>query len=307
MKVLRVLILFILIIIVLIVVLLLQSKQSVITEYKMPTYIEHGIDGTKVYPNLVTSRMYYTIDSCCEKIIDYARDNKSGIIYSLLNEEYKISNSITPDNVFNITELNKIKKYKALKMYIASSELYTRYFINGITDINDIFININIDVNNSTFDFQILNQEQFEKYISNELIIYKKVISQNSYNSIVSIKPTEFAIANYYFKDYIKSAIDFPEVAFNNLDKDYSMTKYGSLESYKKYIESNNELKYLYIYNCMNLPENIDTSKAVGLTEYNKKKYDGYTEYTCKDSYGNVYVFKATTVMQYTLTVTEKE
>lgn len=109
------------------------------------------------------------------------------------------------------------------------------------------------------------------------------------------------------FLDYIESAIDFPEIAYNLLEEDYRKAKFSSLDEYKQYVSNNYDLNNLYnsqfakIEDYDNLDDYYYEWKSVGLEKYSKEDKEKYTEYICVDSYDNYYIFKVTSIMQYTI------
>lgn len=180
-------------------------------------------------------------------------------------------------------------------------------YIEGIADIGYIYFNINFDISNSTFDFQMLNKQEFTELINSEIPIYTKKIEKNNYNAVPYTHLSDESVIEKYFLDYIRSAVDFPEVAYNNLDETYKNARFGSLDEFKKYVSNNSELKDIYeskFTNFLDYESYIDywtSIKHVGIKSYNKEKFDDYTRYICIDSYDNYYIFYVTSMMQYTL------
>ena len=116
---------------------------------------------------------------------------------------------------------------------------------------------------------------------------------------------TEEDLIEKYFYNYIETAINFPEEAYNSLNDEYRKVKFGSLENFKQYIQKNTEISDIYIsYNTDatdydNYMEYLTSMKDVGIEKYSQEKRDGYNQYTCIDSYNNSYIFKEKALMEY--------
>ena len=301
MKWLKILLIPVVIIIVIIIALLLLKSNS--KEEIIAPYIERAEEGTKYKTEIVITKMYYTITKCCDSIIQYAQKEDKVAIYSLLNNEYKTNNSISLNNVFEAINLNKIKKYNILKVYRASGERYARYFIQSITDIGYIYFNINVELGTSTYDFALIDEASYNEYIQMEVPIYSLNIAENVYNTLPKVKYADVKIASLHFYDFINNAIDFPEVAYNSLDKDYRESKFGNIQAFKNYVTNNEEWNNIYKYNKIveANPNLADKYEKIGIKSQKKEKKDGYNEYIFTDTYGNVYTFKVTSYMQYSV------
>ena len=297
-KILSIPVVIIIILIIALLVVMKTNKQGLVA-----TYIESAPEGTKYKTELVTTKMYYTITECCNSIIQYAQKEDKAAIYSLLNSEYKSNNNITLNGVFETTKLNSIKKYKTLKIYRANGDKYSRYFIQGITDRGYIYFNINVELATSTYDFMLLDEASYMQYIQMEVPIFSLTIAENVYNKFPSIKYSDMKIAEIYFNDFIENAIDFPEIAYNSLDKEYRDKKFGNIQSFKNFVANSKEIKNIYDYNkAVQIDPNIvDNYAKIGMKTYKKNSVDGHTEYAFTDTYGNIYTFKVTSIMQYTV------
>ena len=112
----------------------------------------------------------------------------------------------------------------------------------------------------------------------------KPQIDDLEYNSIEYIHVTDKQMAEKYFTSYIQLMINNSEQAYTLLEKEYQTERFSTYEMYNKYIQNN--ISYL---------------KQAKLENISIKDYDSYKKYTCKDQYGKVYVFKETSVMEYTV------
>ena len=305
MKWLKISIISIVIIIIIILVVLLKIRTKV--EYKfddLPPSLEISDEGTKVKPELINNNLYFSIDACSDKILSYSKANNNEAVFGLLTDEYILNNNIKVDNVFDITKLNTIKKYKTENIYIASRELYRKYYTKLKTDVGDIYLNINEDVSTGCFTFEVLTQSQFEEYISSENPIYSKEIEKNEYNAIPYKNLSEEDVVEKYLMDFIKSAIDYPEEAYNKLDKTYKGAKFTNLSEFNSYISNRSDIKRIYDekVDLDNNSEDFNPYKrSRWVRNYLKENYDNYTKYVIEDVYNNYYIFFVTSTMQYTV------
>ena len=68
------------------------------------------------------------------------------------------------------------------------------------------------------------------------------------------------------------------------MGKEYREKRFGEVSSYIKYLKDNQE-----------------ALRTLQLTQYLVNGYDEYTEYVCKDKYENLYIFKETALMEFTM------
>lgn len=99
--------------------------------------------------------------------------------------------------------------------------------------------------------------------------------------SIINITTNE--LLQMYFNDYKNAVLQEPEKAYNLLEEQYREKKFGSVESYKKYIENNKE-----------------TITTAILDSYQVKEGEN-NRYICIDQNGNYYIFNETAIMDYTV------
>lgn len=141
------------------------------------------------------------------------------------------------------------------------------YLLNS-QENNEIIIDVN-EIENDT------------SYIQGPL---KQQIENLEYNNIEYIHITDKQMAEKYFTKYIQLMTYNSEQAYNLLEKEYNMARFKTYETFSKYIQNN-----------------IEYFKQAKLEKVAIKSEDNYKEYTCKDQYGNVYIFKETAVMEYTV------
>ena len=231
MKYLKYGILFLTFIIVIISIILYMTKQRIYRNAEEYDKQPHIDEIETIQTELVKEEStYFYVKDCLEKVISYATRNDNIAVYNTINKEYIEKNNITQDNVLEITKLNNISNYRIKEMYGLDGFGHHNYYVNEILDNNDIYININLDWTNNTFDFSILNKEEFDKYISTtiEANIEEtgKSIEKNANNIIINKILSKSDIAEKYLLDYIEKSVDSPEEAYELLDKQYKNAKF---------------------------------------------------------------------------------
>lgn len=255
--------------------------------------------------------LYFTLDSCVQKMLSYAKEGNKRGVYNLLKEDYIKEKNITENNVFEIMELQNIKNLKLKESYVITGLNYSSYYLKTlINGGNNIYFNVNWDTENEAFDLKQITKEEYEKAINEKITDVKseeETITKNSYNGIPYKYLGEDDLAEKYFLDYIENAVDFPEEAYNNLDEEYRNKKFGNVDNFREYVKNNPDIKDIYnayntdIEDYSNYMEYLTSNKNIKLEKYSKSSQDGYTRYVCQDTYNNYYIFKVTDLMEYSL------
>ena len=110
-------------------------------------------------------------------------------------------------------------------------------------------------------------------------IVYLKDYGVNEY---ITTYVSDEDMAKIYLNDYIYNMYSNIDKAYNSLDEKYRYEKFGSLESYKNYVDSLNYSTYT-------------------LSKYYKQEKDGYIIFGVYDQNNNLFIFKTKGVLQYTV------
>lgn len=110
-------------------------------------------------------------------------------------------------------------------------------------------------------------------------IVYLKDYGVNEY---ITTYVSDEDMAKIYLNDYIYNMYSNIDKAYNSLDEKYRNEKFGSLESYKNYVDSLNYSTYT-------------------LSKYYKQEKDGYIIFGVYDQNNNLFIFKTKGVLQYTV------
>ena len=241
----------------------------------------------------------YVVTSFIERFqTQLQMEDLNKLICSLLFEDYKAQNNITESNVLeyfsdyvNITNWNANEiYYKLISKENTADIAYRISILQGIErkyvqeefQYNISYFMIIEDNENVTYSILPLSEEEYNNIKeSGNTTEYEKQIEKNQYNEILeNMVFTDYMLCIKYLTNY-QDIINYNyEVAYNLLDQEYREKRFGTLENYKEY---------------------IDTSDNIVLDKYLVNTTSEYTEYICIDKNGNYYIFKATNPMEYTL------
>lgn len=245
------------------------------------------LDQYVYFINLNDSSYYsYDENGNYSKVVEDETINQN--IYNMLSEDYINKKSITLNNVqeyvYKIEEPCSCVPVSIKKE--AETENIKSYSVYGII-VNSNYENpiescliLNIDEANRTFSI-----EQLENKDELENIEVSKITSiENKGNNIYrDSSNVDIEIIQNYFTNYKKLALVAPEIAYENLlDDEYKQKRFGSVEKYKQYIETNRE--------------NI---KVTILREYKTEVSGETAQYIGVDQKGKSYFFNAKTASDY--------
>ena len=245
--------------------------------------------------------IYITSNDIMNSLFNYISEkedtfNNVEAILSLLDNEFIAENNITENNV-----MEKLANYKNVSSY-SSKEIYTQeithrqsirgeyIYIKGILRKDgkeeDIYILLKRDLINSTYNISFIDEEKFNKLKQGEEANTDSEmnIEKNDYNEIYSKMITEYEICLTYFNDYMDTIKNNAIYGYELLDDEYKNSRFETLEEYENYIN--------------NIKDRLET---IVLREYNISEKNDYTQYACKDQYGNNYIFLNSEAMHYTV------
>lgn len=242
---------------------------------------------------------YYIARNCINIYLDALNKNSSTYvignkidenlqkeyIYSLLNEEYIKNNNITEENILNnVKTYNEKNKFIPLEISVISNENINRYIAKGFIKniynkyIEDLNIIVELDLENKTFDIIPIKNNNDYNNIKIDNIKLKK------YNNFVYPKIDTQYFVNEYLELYKSLALCMPDIAYEKLDNEYKTKRFENIEEFKKYIDDNK----------------TQISK-IKLEEYAINDNETYIEYIAKDQYDNIYFFRQTDNLDYSI------
>lgn len=254
------------------------------------------------------SEAFFTVSSCVSQYLDFLNKNYEiyygyddndnytqivnpyEVILEVLSEKYIEENNISKDNLQNYVQLMEEKvMFIPLKMRVIENAEVEKYLVYGIIEnldneyIEDIYLFVNLDGNNATFSIEPI-ENKYNNIFDIEFTNEESAREPNDFNEYVPIEVDNEYMCKQYFYLYKSIALAKPEIAYEFLDKDYRQKRFGDVSSYIKYLKDNQE-----------------ELKTLQLSQYLVNGYEEYTEYVCKDTYENLYVFNEKTLMDFTM------
>lgn len=223
--------------------------------------------------------------------------NNADAVYEILDEEFIKVQNITKENVLDkLKEYSEFDNYSTKEIYVGEIEqsegiLNTYIYVKGILrnkgNIQEVYLIIRKDDVNFTFSIEPISKETYNSYIENGINIEKMKtfeIEENEYNKLYIKTATDYEMCLKHMQDYKNAVNNDIEEAYNLLDKDYKTKRFGSIEKFEEYRVNKQE-----------------TYGKENFTQYLVQDNGIYTQYICKDMYGNLYIFEETVPMEYTL------
>lgn len=238
---------------------------------------------------------YYIIDEEVQKTIETEKKEKSKAIYFMLDEEYINARGINENNILTKIKSINSSKINIRKMYVSEKSISTAiYFVYGrirdekTSEISDFSIIVKLDSANRTFSV-MLQDYVSEKYSDIQLgsnidIQMNEKIEKNEYNiyGYKNISDEDYAVN--LFNKYKDEVIYSPQLAYATLNEEYRNKRFGTLDDFQEYAKNN-----------------VRKHTIMKISQYKKTQTDDYTQYVCIDQNGNEYIFRETSVMNYTL------
>lgn len=303
------------------IIFLLKNKEIQEEQKMQDEYASHTGDVTEdiisTTETLKDNDTYFSIEKMVKDYYLYMKAENKEAILNLLNNEYINKNEINIENVLQKIGLdnNADVDIKAKEIYKQQKMLeYTTYFVEICHIKNTNYKNYYIlctDNNNGTFDIQPINEEEYKKYIAENIQITNATIEKNNYNSIRRFFLSEEEIITRMFEDYIQNALYSPQDSYNSLNPEYREKKFGNFQSFQLFLDENrsvyesydmrNAKKYEDFNNMEEYMLYLTTFQQIKLESYEKTMNNQYTQYVCIDNLGNYYIFRETAAMQYTV------
>lgn len=213
---------------------------------------------------------------------------KSGVdrIRNIMDEDYLKENP-SNEQIRKIASNHGAQSFRIDSLYQQEKTLRKTIYFANLTLDNQKETTLIIKIDSISDCFSILPEEYIkthrytEKSIA-DIEVYD--IEPNAYNHYDYIAVTDQMMARAYLEDYASIILQDKEKAYDMIEERYKQEKFPTLESYQTYLASNQKN-----YEELELEEYYTTSNGDNMT------------YACKDQYGNMYVFKETGILEYTV------
>lgn len=242
----------------------------------------------------------YEVKMCTNKFYIFCKeykDSSPNSIFELLDDEYIKKYNLTKNNFkkmldtcdsdsIQIDKVYKIQEKEKVALYIVKS---TQLYKNS--DITKEFnIVLKMDRNNNTFSVFLDNYIDDNNYnnlkLGDKVNTSLKSIEVNSNNTYDVSERRMTDNVEDIFKEYSNNCIFYEKRAYSLIDEQCKQDKYNNFEIFDKYIT-----------------DNIIDIVTMELLSYEDTQKDGYIEYRCTSNKGQVYIFKVTSYITYTVTI----
>lgn len=225
---------------------------------------------------------YYIVSNCIEEYIQYN-----------IEENQEKLNYILEDTSYGIEKFGEIYYLKIEQIYKLERMNDTTYFVEAKVNNENTYYVVNVDYITKAYSIRKTMQEEFEDAKNNNVDSkYKQSIEiELNNNQINETMLTDYELANKYYNNYIKLAINNSEVAFEMLDKQNKLTRFeNDIDNYKKYVENNKEK----IINSI-------------ITDVQVEAQENYKKYIIQDTYERTYIITEYNYNNYTMAIEEYE
>ena len=215
---------------------------------------------------------------------------KIGLKYieDVLAPNYKEKYSVDQTYISKMLTPYAKKKYTISNIFVVyDSEYINTYFVYGNYEGMQYNFIIVLDRYRNTYQMYLNNYFNEQGYSSKDYKTMKTLnitsVEANDNNSFQYKNIEKQQTIGTYYDEFLKTARNNPDQAYNMLDSEYRSKRFETKEEFTQYISG--------------LPKDSMSKMAT----YTTTNAEGYTEYVCKDLLGNIFVFKVTGAMKYTV------
>lgn len=232
---------------------------------------------------------YFRINENGQKVQTVENEKIQSIVYNILSEEYINQNNITKENVLqNVPKIETSTLFVPTQMEMQKKDKIETYLVKGIVEdiqykyIGEIYVIVNYDTENNTYSIEpVSNKTTSLEEIEKETTI--TTIEPNDNNKQIENTINDQYIATQYIYMYKRLALSKPELAYEKMDAEYREKRFGTVEDFTKYVETNRK-----------------EIQALVLSKFMKQNQ----KLICRDKYDNDYIFNITGgALDYTITL----
>ena len=265
----------------------LKDEEQINRYYLVKDISERYLESIYNYNNYNGHDLNYSMmtEEALQRAIESQKQADNNLLEGIVAEECKADFSATDYNYYGGYSLN------INNMYVADISVSMKiYLVYGsiVNTQEEVKLMVVLDNNNSTYEIypqKYVQQNQLENLRSGDTINFSKDnVDKNDFNTFKYKNTDSQTVAMDYFNNYKNLLSNNAEALYNVLDKEYREKRFGSLQDFQEYLNSNRE-----------------ELEGANVSSYLVNNYDNYTEYVCKDQYENLYIFRATAVMKYSL------
>lgn len=235
---------------------------------------------------------YYTYDEKGNPVLAIDEEKIKENIYNLLSKNYISQNQITIQNIYDKIETLEVSTlFVPLEIAMVQDGTIKSFAVSGLIESVQDFqvigkrtMVVNIDMKNDTFSIEPIKEEitDIQSIKINET---ETTIAENTNNKYISITSNYEETVKDYTNLYKRLALGNPEKMYELLDEDYKQARFGSLEKFKQYIETNK-------------------TEIIGINPQQYQVTDGENntqQYVIIDQNGHYYIVREKGVLDYSI------
>ena len=234
---------------------------------------------------------YYTYDENGDYVLAVDEEIIKEKIYNLLSQKYINQNDITLQNLYDKIETTETSGlFVPIEISMIQNSDIKSFLVHGLLEsssdysvIDQVFIIVNIDIVNTIYSIEPIDGE-YNSIQEIEVNQLEDKIEANENNKFSTSYATDEESVKDYINLYKRLALGYPERMYQLLDEEYKTAKFGNLENFIEYVETNK-------------------NSIIGINpqSYQVERDGDYTQYVCIDQNGKYYIFREESVMDYTV------
>lgn len=265
-----------------------NKQETAKNEYENVFYEIDEIEVDNKIRLVDSQNQYYSVKSCIENYYQRILNLEKQKVYDILDTRYIQDNAITQENIIEKENVGSFtnKDYIVKEMYIQETEEIYSYYINGYLQDQgknaDTYFIVFVDQYNATYSIYPIKSEYYKNIITLQENINVEEIEKNENNVYITVTVSDVEVAQMLLKNYQYLIENDIKLAYEKLDNQYRTKKFSNVERYTQYIN------------------NIGIKQAK-VMQYQKSVYNDYTQYVILDENGRYYIFKESSVMNYSV------
>lgn len=246
------------------------------------------------YPDNRTNS--FTAKRLAEEYINYIVGERKEELLNIISNQYIQEENITISNILEKVKDTNIQYSQNYKLLINNLYVIKENISNEAYIVNLVFCNLE---NNQNYETKLIVQINLEegtfaiipyKYmqklghdklkLNDKSNIELKTIAKNQYNVYKMTPISKNSTAERYFNifsEYLKYDL---QKSYELLDNEYRQKKFGNINNYIKYVNSN-------------------SSQEIGLKLYKAYTYNNVTQYICVDNNDRYYIFNEKGILNF--------
>ncbi len=236
----------------------------------------------------IKSERYGSYDENNNYVVTVSENEIKQRIYNFLSQKYINENNITINNLYNyVNTLKETSTFILLEASLKQENDIKSFLVHGLIEpvenysiTDEIFAIINIDISESKFSIEPI-KGNFANISEIQIKDYEDTILSNKDNKYTMTSVKNEDIPKEYMNVYKRLVLSCPQKIYDMLDEEYREKRFGSLDSFNEYVNSNKS-----------------AIERITLNKYKMSSNGDNVQYICVDQNEKYYIFNQTKVLQ---------